>query len=119
MKQVIKPSDILFAAGICEAAICIFLVLALSAPGAQAVVTQNGRVLYTLPLDTDATVCVSGSYQNEITVQNGEIRVSDTNCPNHTCEKQGAISRGSIVCAPNGMVITVTNAQEDVDAVTQ
>lgn len=48
-------------------------------------------------------------------VENGKVWVTDSDCPDKICEHTGAIERAgeSIVCLPNGIVISV-NGESDV-----
>ena len=76
---------------------------------------------YVLPLDKDAeTVISSSAGSNTVVVQNGTVRVSDADCPNHDCVNQGAISKAGqqIVCLPHKLTIDIsdkdTSAEYDV-----
>ncbi len=62
------------------------------------------------------TITVGG---NVILVEKGQISMTDADCPDELCIKQGAISDDArpIVCLPNNIVIKLTNDETDVDAI--
>ena len=45
--------------------------------------------------------------------------LKDTSCPDHLCEKMGRISSSgqSIICLPNRVVVEITGAAQEYDAV--
>ena len=44
---------------------------------------------------------------NRISVQGGEVRVTGSDCPDHTCEWQGSVRYGDIICLPHGLRIEI------------
>lgn len=89
------------------------------AENVQAQIYQNGELIETLSLEEEKSLEVTGKYTNIITVQNGAISISSSDCPGEDCVHSGAIrSTGrSIVCLPNEVEVRVVNAQSDVDFV--
>ena len=85
----------------------------------QAEIYQEGELLKTVALDEDTSFAVIGKYTNVITVKNGRIAITASDCPGEDCVHSGAIrsSGRSIVCLPNGVEVRVVNAQSDVDFV--
>jgi len=49
--------------------------------------------------------------RNTIQVKNGEVQVSDADCPNHDCVNQGAISKAGqqIVCLPHKLTVDISS----------
>ena len=99
-------------------------VLAGGKQGGTAIVRHDGKVLETIGLDAvkeSYTFAVEGKNgaHNEITVENGRIRVSAANCPDQVCVRQGWISSSGIpiVCLPHGLVIEIVEGEEGPDAV--
>ena len=90
--------------------------------GSIAEIALDGKVLYSVDLsDPDnnhKSFTVTGKYQNTLTVEDGKIFVSFSDCPNKTCVHSGKISHGSICCAPNGMTVTVVS-DSSVDVVSR
>lgn len=85
----------------------------------QAEVYQDGVLLKTVPLDRDTSFEVTGKYINRITVENGQIAITASDCPGEDCVHSGAIrsSGRSVVCLPNAVEVRVVNAASDVDFV--
>ena len=79
-------------------------------------VTQDGKVIKRINLDTVTSpyeFIVTGEYgSNTVRVEQGRICVTDASCPDHVCVNTGWISDGAIpiVCLPNKLVIQVDSA---------
>jgi hypothetical protein len=71
-----------------------------------AVVYRDNNVVREISLAGDATVSV-GSMTFE--VKSGKIRVSESDCPNHVCMREGWIMNPgqSIVCLPNHVIVEI------------
>lgn len=100
------------------------LVAACFLPGSSdgsvvAEIYQNGQLLKTVPLDADTSFTLTGKYTNTITVSDGTIAITASDCPGEDCVHSGAIhaSGRSIVCLPNGVEVRVVNDVSDVDFV--
>lgn len=79
----------------------------------QVEVWSEGKLLYTLRLDTDQTVTVTGSHgTNVITVQGGKVAVTEADCPDGYCMARG-FCRGEapIICLPNRLVLRFLTPQ--------
>ena len=97
-------------------AVCIGLSLWLLMPGPPAdgvKVISEGKLLYTLPLNTDTQVTVATAMgTNVITVKGGKVAVTEASCPDHYCMARGYCDRGAqIVCLPNRLVLEFTGTQ--------
>ena len=69
---------------------------------------------YRLPLDTDTVVIVETDLGvNEVTVENARIRVTQSDCKNHDCMRQGAIYTPGqrIICLPHEFYIEVVGTR--------
>ena len=116
-------NDIILALTILTLALTVFLVFkACAREGSYAVITVNGEVYKTVPLDTDTAFDVvsgkNGEYKNTVTVKDGKVFITYANCPDGICERHRAIKYHgeSIACLPHGLVVTVEGGEEnDVD----
>ena len=120
-QPLIRFHDIVFTAAIVATLLAVWFFTLPRAAGSEVVIRQNGEVIATLPLSEDTQYEVRGKYDNVFTIRGGKVWISQTDCPNHQCEKTGAISRAgeSIVCAPNGVSATITGSGEEApDAIT-
>ena len=92
-----------------------------------AVVTVDGEIYGTYPLDEDVTVKIlpegenaKASY-NMLVIRDGEAQVTEASCPDGICVAHRAISKNkeSIVCLPNKVIVRIENGKEaEVDAET-
>ena len=111
--------DILPVAGVVLLAVAVFLLfLPTGTAAARVEIYQNGQLLTTLPLDTDASYTVTGAYTNTITVKDGQVAVTQSDCPGGDCMACGwSHSAGKpIVCLPNALEVRVV-AEGDVDMI--
>lgn len=84
----------------------------------MAQIYQDGKLIEEIPLTGNRTLTVTGSYTNVITVADGKIAVTSTDCPGEDCRHTGWIhvAGGSIVCLPNRVEIRLVG-DGGVDAV--
>ena len=90
----------------------------------RAVVYQDGKIVE--KLDLGASVGSSSlrveweQGYNIIEVENGRVRISEADCPDGFCLRQGWVNSGArpIVCLPHRLVVQLENeGAPDVDAV--
>ena len=57
------------------------------------------------------------SGRNVLSVERGRVRVSEADCPDQVCVKQGWVSSGAapIVCLPHKLVVELAGTGEDLD----
>ncbi|MBE7007931.1 MAG: NusG domain II-containing protein [Ruminococcaceae bacterium] len=108
------------------AVVLAVLAIRLSSPRSEgniAVISQDGKVLREIDLSRVTeeyrfTVETDDGGSNEILVQPGRICVSEADCPDKICVKQGWLTDSPlpIVCAPHKLVIEIKGAADAVDA---
>ena len=124
----VKPNYLRFCKGdflaIALVALLAVLVALCFVPGGSgeavlAEVYRDGDLIRTLSLDTDTSFEITGRYTNTVTVQNGKIAITASDCPGEDCVHSGAIATSgrSIVCLPNEVEVRVINKVSDVDFV--
>ena len=93
-------------------------------PASEARVYLDGDLIEILDLsnvtEPYSFIIESVTGTNTISVENGRIRVSDADCPDGACIRQGWIRGGAtpIVCLPHKLVIELANTElPEVDAV--
>ncbi len=121
MFKIIKKADIVLFV------ILVAVGLALSAwsfaagdSGQKAVVTVDGKLYGTYSLAEDQTIEITQkNHLNKITIKNGAVQMSYSDCRNQVCVDDGSISRTnqSIVCLPNKVMVEITGKEADLDAV--
>lgn len=77
-------------------------------------ITVDGALYRQVDLRREQKFTVESEWgSNTVIVEDGTIRVETATCPDHVCIKQGACSGGvPIVCLPNRMVISFSDAAE-------
>ena len=110
-------------------AVAIVIVLAISVilcflpqnseSAAVAQIYLNGKLVKAVKLEQDQTFVIADKYSNEITVADGKITVTASDCPGQDCVHSGSIHNAGriLVCLPNGLEIRVLSEQSDVDFV--
>lgn len=80
-----------------------------------AVIKHDGQVVKTMPLtEKDQRFTYrDGHAENAIEVKDGKIRITEANCQDQVCVRQGAISKAgqTIVCLPHKLLIEVQSGQ--------
>jgi hypothetical protein len=80
----------------------------------------GGRTV--LDLAKDATYEIRGRRGLVcLEVSGGQVRATEADCPDHVCVRSGAARPGRpIVCAPNGVSVTISGAEEGgIDAISR
>lgn len=121
MKKSFKLGDLLAVGLVLALAVLCFLMFLPKETGgaSQAQIYQNGQLIMTVSLDRDQQFPVEGDYTNIVTVRDGQIGITQSDCPGQDCVHSGTIhSPGrSLVCLPNGLEIRVVSGESDVDFV--
>lgn len=118
IQQIMKKREIIFILCVIAAA-CVSYIFTAENTAKDCdtvIVMQDGELYCTKPLGTDCTFTVGGT--NTITVENGRVYMSDADCPDKLCIKQGKIfdSSKKIICLPNKIIVEVTK-NSDMDTV--
>ena len=111
---------LIIAAALLLAAAVFLLTLPKGADGRLfAEISQNGKLLASLPLDTDAEYIVNGDYDNVVTILDGSAFFSSSSCPNEDCVHTGKLTKAGqlAVCLPNGVTVRIVGEDADVDAI--
>lgn len=83
-------------------------------PGARAVVRVDGSVIASYPLNDDGVFSLNGG-TNTLVIENGEAYITDAECPNGKCIKQGRVhyTGQCITCLPNHLTVTIEGGEDD------
>ena len=116
MKQYIRKADIILFIALVLTGLAVSAALSFShadaGADAKVVIESGGKLYATYPLSEDRTVEVpayGNSGSNTVTIENGEVCVSEATCKNQVCVHHDRISRGgeSIVCLPNRLMVRI------------
>ncbi len=119
-----KKADLLLLVLLLAVGAFLFLFFRFSGKDAATVrVEVEGKLYAEYPLSEDREVTIRGKDGGTdlLVIKEGKAFVAEASCPDHLCMKMGKIERSgeSVICLPNQVVITVTNASEaEVDMVT-
>lgn len=80
---------------------------------AQAEIWSDGRLVERVDLTVDRVITVESRYgTNVVTVKDGQIAVTEADCPNHDCMEMGFRSGGAaIICLPHRLEIRFVGTQ--------
>ena len=119
MKLHFRIGDLAAIIAIVLLAVLLFLLFLpqTAATAAWAEIYQNGNLIKTVALSRDGEFTITGDYCNTVTVRDGKIAVTESDCPGKDCVHLGfSGSAGkSIVCLPNGLEIRIVSDDDSVD----
>ncbi len=100
----------------------IFLVLWLipKPVGGRVIISLNGEVFREISLNENSVIPIETEFgKNTVVIEEGEVFVTHSNCPDRLCEKDSISKSGeSIVCLPNRLSVTVEGKnKEEVDVI--
>ncbi|WP_334160265.1 NusG domain II-containing protein [Muricomes intestini] len=117
----IKKNDLILAGTVLIVALAAVLFITFTKKeGAEVVVTVDGEVYKTMPLDKDAALTLGekqGNY-NVVEVKGGEVTMTEANCRDQICVNHKAIhyNHESIVCLPHKVTVEIRGGEEgDID----
>lgn len=123
MFKFIKKADIVLFIILVIAGLALsWLAVLDSGAGQKAVVTVNGQLYGTYDLSRDQEITIEqDGHINKITIKDGQVQMSYSDCKNQVCVNDGKISKTSqsIVCLPNRVMVEITGREEGLDGVSQ
>ena len=93
-----------------------------NASGTEVKIFCDNRLLARYPLSSNLDATFHGNHDSvTVQIKNGKTSIIHSGCPEKICVMSGAISRPAqqIICAPNHIVVTITDKEGSFDAVTQ
>lgn len=117
----LKKGDIFIIFIIFFISISVFLFLFTNKSNTKVcLIKHNNDIVKTIHLDenTNDTVVIDDEYKTVISIENGNVFVEKSTCPNQVCVHTGKISNTyqSIACIPNKVLIEIIgNDDQEVD----
>lgn len=107
---------ILILAVLAVAAVLLLATRSHGEAGSYAVVMVRNNEIGRYSLAFDGIYAINDG-KNTIEIRDGKVRMTEADCPNHLCVRQGWISFSgqSIVCLPNELSVTITGADDAAD----
>ena len=102
--------------------IALFMRLAGGANGTEITVSVDGETFGTYSLFVDRTIDVENEFgHNRIIIKGGSAYIESADCPDKYCMTYKPISKTNenIICLPHRLVVRVTGAESEIDAITQ
>lgn len=101
---------------------CIALLIhrATQKDGDFVIVDIDGRESGRYSIDEDFSIGFDTEWgSNTLVIENGAAYVTDANCPDKLCEKQGGISRTgqTVTCLPHRLTVRIVGDEGGVDVV--
>ena len=82
--------------------------------GTEVRIEVDGKLKYTFPLNQDRIIEFDGVIgKTTVEIKSGKVRMKDAPCSNKICIHEGWIDRGSIICLPNKVIVTVPNPDKN------
>ena len=77
-------------------------------------VYQEGALIKEFSLDSDVEFVIEGDYKNVITIKDGKVAITESDCPGTDCVHSGWIHEAgrSIVCLPNRVELRIEGTSE-------
>ena len=82
--------------------------------GKMVIIYSDNEIIKEMPIDQNASLTISTDMgTNTVVVENNQAYVTDADCPDKRCEKQGAISDPGevIICLPHKLIIEVSDGK--------
>lgn len=121
MKQYIKKADIILLIVLVLVGLASTAYVAMSRSGGDTVIIeQNGDLYGKYSLYEDKVITIDGKHsKNIVTIEDGQVVMSESTCKNQVCIRHGAISATgeSIICLPNRVVVKIEGKGGGYDAV--
>lgn len=115
-----KKRDFILIGVILAVALILFGIIELSKEeGAYVLVRIDGTEVARYSLSDDGEYSLNGG-TNILCIKDGKAYLTDADCPDHLCVKQGKIDKSgeTITCLPNKLTVTVYGAEDaDVDLI--
>ncbi len=113
-----KRDFILIGAILVIAAVLLGVFTLLREPGAYVIVRVDGQEIARYSLSENGEYPLNGG-TNTLQIENGRAYLTEADCPDHLCVKQGKVhlSGETITCLPNKLTVTVYGADQGVDLV--
>ena len=114
-----KRRDLILIGSILLISIALLLVLQQSKePGAGVIVRVDGKEVAKYSLSVNATYSLNGG-TNILHIEDGKAWLTDADCPDKLCVRQGKISKEgeTITCLPNKLTVTVYGVENSVELI--
>lgn len=122
--SLLRPGDLLLCCALLLiAGVLGLLVWSRRTPAGLVILRVAGTQVASFPLDQDRTFLIEteGGGENRLVIQDGTVWLSEANCPDQLCVRQGKLryAGDSLICLPHQLVVELSEGEDplDLDAV--
>lgn len=119
----IKKADIILAAALIVVGISMSYILSFGKDaGSELLISCNGEKFGSYSLYEDREIDIErDDHINKVTIKNGAVSMSFSNCNGQDCIHQGEITKSgdAIICLPNKVVLEITGADAKYDTLSK
>ena len=119
----IKKADIILAVMLIIAGLAMSYIFSFGkSAGDELVVTVDGKVFGSYPLYEDREIVVKQKgHTNKITISDGIVSMSFSDCKGQDCVHQRSISQTgeNIICLPNKVVLEIKGGEGEYDSISK
>ena len=117
----LKKADIILAVFLIISGLALSYVLSFGrSAGDMLEISCNGEPFGSYPLSENREITVArGDHINKITIEDGKVSMSFSDCSGQDCIHQGSISESgeSIICLPNRVVLEISGGTRQYDTI--
>lgn len=125
IKTNMKVADAILAVSVAGIALALFLFNIIQGKNIdrlQVSIYQDAKLIETYTIDDSFSltkIYTSDRGSNKMVIENNEVYIIESSCPDHLCELMGKISKpGEIItCLPNRLQIVIEGDKEDIDSI--
>lgn len=121
--SILRPADIVLGIGLIVLGFVLSYFVAFGKGDGDLVeITAAGEKFGVYSLLEDQTIVVDQEKSfNKLRIENGKVKMIDSDCPGGDCIHEGEISKigETIVCLPNKVVVEISGGEGDFDAVSR
>ena len=120
--RITKADWILFSSLLLLSVCGILLVGEIMPAGATVQIYVNGKPSHVYPLGTDREIPVAGPLGTTyVEIKKNRVRILESPCKTRWCIRQGWQMKGTVICLPNRVMVTIGSQEPatdiDVDAI--
>lgn len=119
----IKKADIILAAALIIAGLAMSYILSFGrTAGSELIITCDGEKFASYFLDENREIVIDrNDHINKVTINNGVVSMSFSDCHGQDCVHQGEISKSgeTIICLPNKVVLEIEGGDEKYDTLSK
>ncbi|MFO7896225.1 MAG: NusG domain II-containing protein [Candidatus Cloacimonadales bacterium] len=103
--QIMRPADYVLIICLLLFAVLLTIGLGQSSSKQWVDIYVDNEIVESVPLEKDAKIVLEG--KGIVEISSGQVRISESTCEHHLCEKQGWSGNLPIICVPNKVALVI------------